>query len=115
MKQKQASFATPELVKKVEQQQNKEKELSSAELKKLQELAAKLDGEEIEIEASAKDGSFYAAVGAGELVKAIKSQTGVTIKPEQIKLKRPIKEAGTHTIIIAFKHGLEAEVSVLVS
>lgn len=115
MKQKQANFATPELVKKVEQQQSKEKELSKAELKKLQELAAKLDGEEVEIEASAKDGSFYAAVGAGEIVKAIKSQTGVTVKPEQIKMKRPIKEAGTHIVVVTFKHGLEAEVSVLVS
>lgn len=115
VKQKQANFATPELVKKIEQQNAKEKEVTEAELKKIQDMAAKLDGEEIEIEASAKDGGFYAAVGANEIVKAIKSQTGVVVKPEQIKMKRAIKEAGRHAILVAFKHGLEAEVSVTVS
>lgn len=115
IKQKQATFATPELVKKVEQQQTKEKELSEAELKKLQQLAAKLDGEEIEIEASARDGAFYAAVGAGDIIKGIKARFGINLKPEQIKIKRPIKESGRHTCFVAFKHGLEAEMSILVS
>ena len=115
IKQKQASFATPELVQKLENQKKKEKELSGLELKKIQDIAAKLDGEEIEVIASHKDGLFYAAIGANEIVKIIKNKFGLKILGDQIKIRRPIKEPGVHHITITFKHGLEAEVSLLVT
>ncbi len=115
IKQKQAQVASPNIVKKLEDQQKKIQEQSRAELNKNQEMAAKLDGEEFEIHASAKDGGFYSAVGAAEIMKIIKQKTGISLETNQIKIKKPIKEAGGHTILIVFKHGLEAEVCITVS
>lgn len=115
LKQKQAGFATSDLIKKMEIQAQKEKEVSEKELQKMQEMAGKIDGEEVELKGSQKDGSFYSAVGVDQIAKAIKDQLAVSIKPEQIKLKRPIKEAGDHEVVVVFKHGLEAELTVIVS
>lgn len=115
MKQKQAQVAAPNIVKKLEDEQKKKQEQIRAELSKNQEMAAKLDGEEFEIHASAKDGGFYSAVGAAEIMKVIKQKTGISVQTDQIKIKKPMKEAGSHTIFIVFKHGLEAEVCINVS
>lgn len=115
LKQKQAQVASPNSIKKLEDEQKKKLDQNRAELNKIQEMAAKLDGEEFEIHASAKDGGFYSAVGAGEIMKVIKQKTGISLQTEQIKIKKPIKEAGNHTILIVFKHGLEAEVCINVS
>ncbi len=113
---KQATYVTAEVVKRMQQQQIKEKEKSISELQKMQEMAAKLDGEEVEIESSnKKQGAFYSAITAKEICKAIRDQLTVTVKPDQIRMKKPLKEAGEYDIVIAFKHGLEAEVKVIVS
>jgi len=114
--QKQASYVTVQVVKQVEHLKLKEKEKNEKDLQQLQEMAARLDGGEVEIETSQKKGgAFYSAVSVKDIAKAIKNQLGVAIKPDQIRLLKPIKEAGDYDITIAFKHGLEAEVKLIVS
>jgi large subunit ribosomal protein L9 len=103
------------VVKRLEAEKVKEKKNNEKELKKAQETAGKIDGEEIEIESSRKEGALYAAVSSKEIVKALKDQVGVNIKPEQIRMKKPIKEIGTHEVVVVFSHGLEADISVVVS
>lgn len=115
MKQKQATGVTPGVVQRLEKEKAREQQTNQKELEKIQELAGRIDGEEIEVEASNKSGAFYAALSTKEIAKAIKSELGVNIQPDQIKLKKPIKEAGDYTITIAFKHGLEAELKLIVS
>lgn len=115
VKQKQASGVTTDVVRRLEKVRQQEQEQSEQELEKIQEMAGRLDGGEVEIERPTKNGAFYAALSAKEIVKAIKDQLGVTIKADQLKIKKPIKEVGDYTITVAFKHGLEAEVKLIVS
>lgn len=117
LKQKQASFVTPEILKKLEAQKRKELEKNESELQKMQTLAAKLDGEEIEVAGGerAGEGTFYAAIGQKEIAQAIKKHLGVLVTANQIKIPRPMKEAGDHKILVSFGHGLEAELTVIVS
>ena len=86
---------------------------SAEELKREQEAASKLDGMLVEVGGRVTDeGTLYAAIRGDAIVKAIKQQFGVSLKPEQIVIPTPIKSLGEHTVQVAFRHGLEAEVTV---
>ncbi len=114
--QKQAVPASPDIVKKKEFEKKKEQEKNEKDLEKMQELAALVDGGEVEIELPQKStGNLYAAIQEKQIVKAIRDQLGATVKAEQIKIKKPIKEYGEHMISLVFKHGIEAELRVIVS
>lgn len=115
IKQKQGTVVTAEVVQRLEKERVREQAINQKELEKIQELAGRIDGEEIEIEASNKKGAFYAALSTKEIAKAIKNQLGVSIQPDQVKLSKPIKEVGDYDITVTFKHGLEAELKLIVS
>lgn len=79
-----------------------------------QKLAEKMEGFEIEItERASSSGVLYAAVTAQSISKALKKK-GFTVEPAQLRMK-PFKEAGPHPVKIVFRHGLEAEIIVLIS
>lgn len=110
-----AVIASDAELKKIEAQAKKKTKQMESELELLQKIASRLDGEEIEIVAKVSNsGTLYAAVNAAKLVQAIKKQLSVSVKPEQIKLKEPIKDIGEHSIHISLSHGLEADIRVVV-
>ncbi len=114
--QKQALPANGEVIKKMEAEKRRDQEKNEKDLQKMQELAAFVDGGEVEIHSNQKStGTFYAAIQEKQIAKAIKDQLGASIKPEQVKIKKPIKEYGEYTVSLIFKHGIEAEVRVIVS
>ncbi|SRR3989338_8044053 len=79
-----------------------------------QKLAEKIDGQEIEIKEKASGGGhLYAAVTAVTVAEAMR-KAGVRVESGQIVMK-PIKESGTFPVKIKFRHGLEANVSVLIT
>lgn len=86
------------------------------ELKAFQREAARLDGQEISVkEKATDDGKLYAAVTGTKLATAIKSQIGVVINPKHVVMPKPIKQTGEHDFVVNFPHGLEANLSVIVS
>lgn len=86
------------------------------ELKQHQKIASRLDGGMFEIAAKVNEqGTLYAALSPSVLVREIKKQFGVTIRPEQIVLAKPIKELGEHMVVVSLAHGLEAEIQLAVS
>ncbi len=87
-----------------------------AELRRFQREAARLDGQEVYVvEKTTAEGKLYAAVTGTHLAAAIKSQIGAVVDPKIIKTIKPIKTLGTHTFIVSFPHGLDAELTVTVS
>ena len=116
MKQGLATMATDGELKKLASQAKKKTKQMESELEAQQKVAGRLDGEEIEIMAKVSNtGTLYAAINANKLAQVIKKQLSVIVKPEQIKLKEPIKDIGEHSVHIAFNHGLEADIRVIVS
>lgn len=86
------------------------------ELVRSQKAASKIDGKEVEIfQKTNANGTLYAALGAEAVAKAIRSQLKISITPSQVAWKHPIKSTGEHRVTIEFGHGIEAEISVLVS
>ncbi|PIR78439.1 MAG: 50S ribosomal protein L9 [Candidatus Magasanikbacteria bacterium CG10_big_fil_rev_8_21_14_0_10_36_16] len=116
MKQGLVTMATDAELKKLENQAKKKAKQMESELESQQKVAGRLDGEEIEILSKVSNsGTLYAAINSSKLAQAIKKQLSITVKPEQIKLKEPIKDIGEHSVHISFNHGLEADIRVIVS
>lgn len=96
----------------IQKKENIEK--AEEELAYVQELASKLDG--LEIETSTKvssKGELYSAISAQNISDTLSSMNYM-IDKEQIKIEKPIKQLGDYQIPIIFKHGIEAEIKLVV-
>ncbi len=108
--------ATADVLEKIQAQEKKKAKELEGELRNSQQTAAKIDGLEIEVLGKTSNtGTLYSAVGAGKIAQEIKKQLGVAIKPNQVELKKSIKECGDFEVKIRFPHGLEADLRVRVS
>jgi len=68
----------------------------------------------VTIEANANDeGHLYGSVGAPEIASALK-QHKITLQPEQIRLKGPLKELGLYTVQVHLGQDIEGELKVWV-
>jgi large subunit ribosomal protein L9 len=106
--------ATVRTVSDLEGRRHKKFKDTEAELLQEQELAEKLDGWETSLkEKTTATGALYASVGPQKISEAL-AKSGFKIDKNQIAMK-PIKEIGQHQAKIKFSHGLEVEISVVVS
>jgi len=84
-------------------------------LKKAQELASKLDDEEISIVVKADEKKhLFESVSAAKIAEKLK-EMGFEVKKSQIKLASPIKELGEFPVKISLDHNLEVEIKVIVT
>lgn len=83
-------------------------------LRKQQSLADQLEGLEVKVEEKVNDkGVLYAAVTA-QKISSILNKMGHDIKPDQVIVK-PLKAVGTFPAILKLGHGLESEISVIIT
>jgi len=93
---------------------NKKAKDNEKDLREQQSTADRLDGLEAVLrEKAGARGALYAAVGPQKVSEAL-AKSGFKISKEQIIMK-PIKEAGEYKVKIKFKHGLEAEITLIIS
>lgn len=115
-RQKLAKVATEETLEHLKQELARQRRESEADLKQNQKVASQLDGKEIHLaEKASPEGRLYAAIGGRKITDAVKSQLGAVVTPKQIETIEPIKECGEHKVRVIFPHGLEAELTVVVS
>ena len=106
--------ATEQAISEVESSKKKKKKQAEQELGAMQDEASKLDGYEVHIEAPVSDsGTLYAGVG-NQKVAAQLREAGFNIKKTQIDMES-IKEPGEFAAKVNFEHGLEAQISILVT
>lgn len=109
-----ATMASDHHKRMVEKHKAKLQEIQNQRLAGLRKLAEQLNKQSITIEANANDeGHLYGSVGAGEIVKALK-QADITITPDQVRLKGPLKELGLYTVQIHLSQDIEGELKVWV-
>jgi large subunit ribosomal protein L9 len=78
------------------------------------ELAEKLKGVEVTIEAAANpEGTLYGSVGTKEIADALHAQ-GFAILPEHILLEAPIRTLDNRAVTLQFADGITADVKVWV-
>ncbi|MBM3250650.1 MAG: 50S ribosomal protein L9 [Candidatus Nealsonbacteria bacterium] len=107
--------ATRESLKWLENQKEIEKNKIEEELKRVQDLASKIDGLEVVIPVKiGEEGQLFEKVNEQKISEKLK-EFGFEINKKQIELSEPIKELGEFPIKIKFEHNLEAEIRVIVS
>ncbi|MDI6592101.1 MAG: 50S ribosomal protein L9 [Patescibacteria group bacterium] len=109
-----AKIATEETLKWLKVLKEAEAKKSEEELRKVQELASAIDGQEIIIPVKiGEDGQLFGAITNQKILEKLK-EAGFEIKKTQIDLLEPIKELGEFPVKIKFAHNLEAEIKVII-
>jgi len=109
-----AKPATEEALKWLEIQKEIEAKKAEEELKKVQEIASAIDGQEIAIPVKiGEEGQLFESITSQKISEKLK-ELGFEIKKTQIDLPEPIKELGEFPIKIKFEHNLEAEIKVII-
>lgn len=113
--QKLAKPATEKNLVWLEKQKEKIAKKAEEELKKTQELASQIDGQEIIFSVKVgQEGKLFESITAQKIAEKLK-QLGFQVKKRQVDLIRPIKELGEFPIKVKFEHNLEAEIKVIVT
>lgn len=109
-----AEIATEKALAGLEERKAELAKEAAQELAGAQQMAAKLDGQEIEIKAKVGEGDkLYASISKDRIAKEL-SARGFEIGKNQVKLESPIKTLGEHEVAISFDHGLEAKIKLLI-
>jgi large subunit ribosomal protein L9 len=109
-----ATMASDHHKRMVEKHKSRLLEIQNQRLAGLRRLSDVIARTSITIEANANDeGHLYGSVGAHEIVKSLK-QNDITITPDQVRLKGPLKELGLYTVQIHLGQEIEAELKVWV-
>jgi large subunit ribosomal protein L9 len=107
--------ATEETLKWLAEQKELEVKKAEEELKKIQDVASRLDGLEVTIPVKiGEDGQFFESIGAQKISEKLK-ELGFEIKKSQIQLEQPLKELGEFPIKINLEHNLEVEIIVIIT
>jgi len=107
--------ATGKALKCLEDQKEIEKKKAEEELKKIQELASKIDGIELVILTKiGEEGQLFEKITSQKIFEKLK-ELGFEIAKNQIDLPEPIQELGEFPVKIRFSHNLEPEISVIVT
>ena len=107
--------ATRQALKWLETQKEIIQKAVEEDLKKVQELASKVDGLELNIAVKVGDGGqLFESINNQKIVEKLK-EMGFEIKKSQINLENSIKELGEFPVKINLEHNLEAEIKVIVT
>jgi len=109
-----AKPATKEAMRWLETQKEIAQKKAEEELKKIQDLASSLDGQDFTFQVKVgEEGQLYESITVQKICEKLK-ESGFEIKKNQILLDEPIKELGEFSVKIKFEHNLEAEIKVIV-
>ena len=110
-----AKAATKEVLKWLETQKEIESKKAEEALKKTQDVASTIDGQEIIMAVKiGEEGQLFESITSQKIIEKLK-ESGFEVKKNQIDLLEPIKELGEFPIKIKFEHNLEAEIKVIVT
>lgn len=109
-----ARLVDKQALKWLEVQKEIEVKRTEEELKKAQELASKIDGQEITIPVKVgENGQLFESINVQKISEKLE-ELGFEIKKNQIVLSSPIKELGEFSVKIKLSHNLEAEITIVV-
>ncbi|MDD5144867.1 MAG: 50S ribosomal protein L9 [Candidatus Pacebacteria bacterium] len=106
--------ATKEALIWLETQKEIVEKIAEEELKGMQDLVSRIDGQEIIFPVRVgEEDQLFEAVNAQKVAEKLK-ESGFNVKKSQIALDKPIKELGEYPIKIKFDHNLEAEIKLVI-
>lgn len=94
----------------LQEERKKQAEVEKAEAV---ELAAKVQGETLEIEVKVDaEGHLYGSVSALDIIHHLQLKAGVLLEKKVIQLKHPFKEIGVFEVPLRFKEGVTATITL---
>lgn len=109
-----AVVADNDSLKKLELKKKVESENATKELKEVEAIVSKIDGQEVEINVkTGKEGQLFESINKQKISEHLK-EMGYNIDKEDVILEAPIKEIGEFPIKLKFGHNLEAEVRIII-
>jgi len=110
-----AKPATKEAILWMEMQKGIETKKSEEDLKKIQEKATSMDGQEVMVAVKVGDeNQLFESINSQKIAEKLK-ELGFEVKKNQIMLDNPIKELGEYPVKIKFEHNLEAEITIIIT
>jgi len=106
-----AKPATDSEIQKIEQLKSENKKGEEKQIAEFKQIIENISGEKIIIEAKVNEkGHLFKGLHEKDLSGALKSQRGIEIPAEKIKLEKPIKEVGDYEVEIAGPGGVNGKV-----
>lgn len=113
--QKLATPVTPTVMKQVELRLRREREQESLDQAKFVELAGLVEGRELYFEARVGTGDrLFGSVTAADIAEELGQIVGSSIDKRKIAIDKPLREVGSHEVIVKLARGLEPRVRVVI-
>jgi len=111
--QKIAEIATPEAVKNIIAQKEKEKAEEAKNTDKMRQLAGILRDMEIVLKSKEKNGKLFGSISARDISESLKKE-GLDVAEEKIILKNPIKKIGEYRVEIKLTADIASHIKLVV-
>ncbi len=109
-----AEVATPQRVKEWEAERARREKLEKRLMEEARQIKARIDGAYVNVRASAGEkGKLFGSITPAQIAEAVKRQLAVELDRRDIRAE-PIKEVGTHRVVVKLHGGLEAHLNVVV-
>ena len=110
-----ALAATPIALKQAESRLQKGKTQESLDQAKLAELAGLIEGKEIHFKARVGTGDrLFGSITAADIAEELSQATGFSLDKRKIDIDKPLRQAGSHEVIIKLAKDLEPRIAVII-
>ena len=110
-----ASIATPEVIKQVEIQLQKEGIQETLDRAKLAELAEQIEGSEIHLQARIGAGDrLFGSITAADIAEELSRTAGTVVDKRKIDIDKPLRQAGSHEVTIKLAQGIDTRITVII-
>lgn len=108
-----ALAATPTALKQAESGLQKEKNQEGLDQAKLAELASLIEGKEIHFKARVGTGDrLFGSITAADIAEELSQAIGSSLDKRKIDIDKPLRQAGSHEVIIKLAKNLEPRITV---
>ena len=112
--QRLATVATPEHLKGIARIKRVSEERRIKETVEWENLAQSLEGTTLTLKGRVgPTGQFYGAISVTQIIQELATVTGHTVERRAVELSEPLKEPGTHQIVLNFHQNVQAHINVI--
>ena len=110
-----ALIVTPAVMKQVEVRLEKERRKEAGNRAKLSELAEQLEGKEIHLQTRMGAGDrLFGSITTADIAKELSNVIGSDIDKKSIDIDKPLRQAGSHEIVVKLSSDLKPRITVVI-
>lgn len=109
-----AEIATPEAMAEIGERKAKEKVEEETRLRKLCELAERLNGQTIALKSKEKKGKLFGSITPKKIIEELEKKD-LAVEEKSIIIKEAIKKTGRYDIRIILEKNIEAKIELIVT